>query len=79
MIVMVIVMVVGVNDDVLVGKVVDGYIVGVMVFVDVNGNGVLDVGEVIVIIDMDGLFMLIGVFGDFVFFGGIDVFIGFVF
>lgn len=71
--------VVGVNDDALAGKAVDGYIAGATVFADANGNGVLDAGEATAITDTDGSFTLTGATGDLVLFGGTDVSTGLAF
>ncbi len=56
------------------GTVIDGYISGATVFIDVNGNGQLDTGEPSTITDAQGNFSLpADVTGTLIAFGGTDI------
>ncbi len=59
------------------GKAIDGYLVGATVFVDSNGNGTLDSGEISTTTDGNGDFTLpSGLPGQLVAFGGTDLMTG---
>ncbi|MCO4758468.1 MAG: hypothetical protein KC477_10610, partial [Oceanospirillaceae bacterium] len=60
------------------GKLIDGYIKDATVFLDANGNGVLDEGETSTTTDANGDFTLIGQ-GSLVAFGGTDISTGLAF
>ena len=55
------------------GAVVDGYISGATVFIDLNDNGVLDMGEPSTTTDANGNFTLPGGGGPLIMFGGTDI------
>ena len=63
------------TSDEFAGEVVDGYVRGATVFVDLNGNGVLDKGEPQTISDALGNFKFKGIsgFGTIISIGGIDI------
>ncbi|PXW91367.1 hypothetical protein C8R34_101279, partial [Nitrosomonas sp. Nm84] len=56
------------------GKVIDGYVKGAQVFADLNGDGLLNPGEISAITDVLGSFLLPGIagFGNLIASGGID-------
>jgi hypothetical protein len=61
------------------GRVVDGPLAGATIFIDTNGNGVLDDGEVSTISDATGGFQLTGGTGSLVSIGGTDISTGLAF
>ncbi|QEP44776.1 cadherin repeat domain-containing protein [Ectothiorhodospiraceae bacterium BW-2] len=67
------------QQDVIQGKVSDGYIAGATVFIDVNGNRAWDEGEAKTVTDENGDFQLIEGRGNLIATGGIDISTGLLF
>src|SRR4051812_38895983 len=55
------------------GQVIKGYVQGASVFMDANGNGLQDLGEIVVETDSQGRYTLpAGQSGDIIAIGGVD-------